>query len=151
MVITKGVLPIFLADLSKENVYGITLVSLDEDYREEYEPNAAPLADRLAALKALHDKGCKDIRAGHQQIYSPLTCSFVTQSENTAEANMRISKRNHYRGRPIKCTNSNGTSIIYENIGEAKKAGYNLSSIRSCICGWRKTHKGCKFEYISNQ
>lgn len=59
MVITKGILPISLADLSKENVYGITLVSLDEDYREEYEPNAAPLADRLAALKALHDKGCK--------------------------------------------------------------------------------------------
>lgn len=59
-------------------------------------------------------------------------------------------KHSVLRAKAIKCTKPNGTSIIYENIGEAKKAGYNPSSIRSCICGWRKTHKGCKFEYVSN-
>jgi DNA repair photolyase len=58
-VLTKGLLPIALADYSKENEYGITLISLDETYREKAEPGAAPYADRLAALKALHDKGCK--------------------------------------------------------------------------------------------
>ena len=58
-VLSKGVVPIALAELSKENMYGITLISLDEEYRERVEPGAAPYKERLAALKALHDKGCK--------------------------------------------------------------------------------------------
>ena len=58
-VLTKGVLPIELASLSKENEYGITLISLSEDYRQKMEPYTAPYAERLAALRALHDKGCK--------------------------------------------------------------------------------------------
>ncbi len=59
VVLSKGVLPFELASCSKENVYGITLVSLDESYREEYEPGAAPYVERIAALKTLHDAGCK--------------------------------------------------------------------------------------------
>lgn len=47
------------ADLSRENEYGIKLVSLDEAFREKREPGAAPLKERLAALRALHDAGCK--------------------------------------------------------------------------------------------
>lgn len=57
--LTKGILPIELAELSKENEHGITLVSLDEDYRNRMEPGAASYAERLASLKALHDAGCK--------------------------------------------------------------------------------------------
>ena len=57
--LSKGILPIELAELSPENVYGITLVSLDERYREKVEPGAAPYAQRVAALRALHDRGCK--------------------------------------------------------------------------------------------
>lgn len=48
-----------LADYSKENEYGITLISLNESYRERIEPCAALYQDRLSALKALHDKGYK--------------------------------------------------------------------------------------------
>lgn len=59
VVLTKGVLPATLAELSKANTYGITLVSLDEGLRETMEPGAARIADRLAALRALHDAGCK--------------------------------------------------------------------------------------------
>lgn len=59
MVLTKGLLPIELSLFSKENEYGITLISLNEEYREQMEPGAAPYADRLAALRALHDAGCK--------------------------------------------------------------------------------------------
>ena len=59
VVLTKGILPIELAELSDINQYGITLVSLDEGFREEMEPGAASLADRLAALKTLSDAGCK--------------------------------------------------------------------------------------------
>lgn len=57
--LTKGILPIELADLSKDNEYGITFVSLNEEYRAKMEPGAAPYAERLAALQALHDAGCK--------------------------------------------------------------------------------------------
>ena len=57
--LTKGILPLELAQLSPENEHGITLISLDERYRENMEPGASPYADRLAALRALHDAGCR--------------------------------------------------------------------------------------------
>ena len=40
--LTKGVLPKELVDLSKENSYGITLISLNESFRETMEPGASP-------------------------------------------------------------------------------------------------------------
>lgn len=58
-VLTKGLLPIELAQLSPENEYGITLVSLNEDFRKEMEPNTASYQERIQALRALHDAGCK--------------------------------------------------------------------------------------------
>ena len=57
--LTKGITPASVAELSKENEYGITLISLDEKYREKMEPGAASYEDRLTALRALHDAGCK--------------------------------------------------------------------------------------------
>ena len=57
--LTKGILPMELAQLSPENEYGITLVSLDEGFRKEMEPNTASYQDRIASLRALHDAGCK--------------------------------------------------------------------------------------------
>lgn len=57
--LTKGILPIELAQLSPENEYGITLVSLDENFRQDMEPNTAPYQERINALRALHDTGCK--------------------------------------------------------------------------------------------
>lgn len=58
-VLTKGLLPIELAEQFPENEYGITLISLDEDFRKKIEPGASSYADRIASLKALHDKGCR--------------------------------------------------------------------------------------------
>jgi DNA repair photolyase len=58
-VLTKGLLPTVLDNYSKDNEYGITLNSMDENYRARIEPGAASYKDRLAALNALHDKGCK--------------------------------------------------------------------------------------------
>ena len=57
--LAKGLLPMELARLSAKNEYGITLVSLDEACRERMEPGAAPCEERLAALRALHDAGCR--------------------------------------------------------------------------------------------
>lgn len=58
-VLTKGILPIELHCFYSENEYGITLVTLDEDYRKKVEPGAANITERLNALKTLHDLGCK--------------------------------------------------------------------------------------------
>ncbi|MBS5865377.1 MAG: radical SAM protein [Coriobacteriaceae bacterium] len=58
-VLTKGELPSELADLSKINHYGITLVTLGDEFRKKMEPGAAPIEKRLAACKALSDAGCK--------------------------------------------------------------------------------------------
>ena len=61
-VLTKGILPTELLDKEKyplDNEYGITLISLDENYRQRMEPFAAPYADRLRALKELSEAKCK--------------------------------------------------------------------------------------------
>ena len=58
-VLTKGILPIELAGLSTENEYGITVVSLSEEFRERMEPGAAQIEDRIAALRKLHERGHK--------------------------------------------------------------------------------------------
>ncbi|MEA4885057.1 MAG: radical SAM protein [Clostridia bacterium] len=58
-VLTKGLLPIELAEQSDKNEYGITLISLDEDFRRRIEPGAASYAERIGALKVLSDRGCK--------------------------------------------------------------------------------------------
>ena len=57
-VLTKGILPIELAKFSKENEYGITLITTDEVFRKRIEPGSAPLKERLDSLRALHDAGC---------------------------------------------------------------------------------------------
>lgn len=57
IVLTKGRLPIELLGLDPRNEYGITLVSLDEEYRKVWEPGAAPLADRLASLRDIKEAG----------------------------------------------------------------------------------------------
>ena len=58
-VLTKGVLPIELAEYSRNNEYGITLISTSEDFRKLMEPNSAPWEERLTSLRALHEAGCK--------------------------------------------------------------------------------------------
>jgi DNA repair photolyase len=63
-ILTKGILPVVLADgrpFSRDNTYGISLVSVDEHFREQWEPGAAPYAERIAAARALHDSGCRTL------------------------------------------------------------------------------------------
>jgi DNA repair photolyase len=59
-ILTKGLLPIELADRARfpaDNVHGISLVSLSEDFRGRWEPGAAPFAERIGALRALSEAG----------------------------------------------------------------------------------------------
>ena len=61
-VLTKGVYPKVLTNKKKyggNNIYGITLVSLDSKFKKEFEPFSAPFEMRINALKRLHDAGLK--------------------------------------------------------------------------------------------
>ncbi len=61
-VLTKGIFPGELGNgngFSNKNEYGITLVSLNEKFRKEFEPNSAKFRDRIESLKYLHKKGFK--------------------------------------------------------------------------------------------
>lgn len=57
-ILTKGTLPYRLSKYNY-NEYGITLISLNEEYRRCIEPGAAPYKQRILALKRLHESGCK--------------------------------------------------------------------------------------------
>ena len=57
VILTKSALPEELLYTSKINEYGITLVSLDEKFRKQYEPFTSTYEDRINALKRLHDNG----------------------------------------------------------------------------------------------
>jgi DNA repair photolyase len=59
-LLTKGRLPAELADRRRfpcDNTHGISLVSLHDGFRREWEPGTAPYAERIAALRRLHDAG----------------------------------------------------------------------------------------------
>ncbi|MBU0577688.1 radical SAM protein [Patescibacteria group bacterium] len=61
-VLTKGIFPIELTNANKysqKNEYGITLVSLNEDFKKEFEPNTAKYNKRLDSLRKLHEAGLK--------------------------------------------------------------------------------------------
>jgi DNA repair photolyase len=62
-VLTKGILPAELAGqrFDRANTVGISLVSLDEDFRRRFEPGAAPYRERIAALERLHATGCRTL------------------------------------------------------------------------------------------
>lgn len=59
VTLTKGILPVELAMLSSANMHGITLISLNESFRKQMEPGAAPYKERLVSLQRLHEAGCK--------------------------------------------------------------------------------------------
>jgi len=61
-VLTKGIYP---KELEKRDVYGdkneygITLVSLEEDFKKKFEPFSAPFSERIKSLEYLQKKGLK--------------------------------------------------------------------------------------------
>ena len=61
-VLTKGIFPkevVKRNGFSTNNEYGITLVSLDEKFKKDFEPNSAPFQNRIRSLEYLHKKGFK--------------------------------------------------------------------------------------------
>jgi DNA repair photolyase len=61
-VLTKGILPDDLTNIDiygKDNLYGISLVSFDKNFKDCFEPYSAPYEERLEALEYLHRNGLK--------------------------------------------------------------------------------------------
>jgi DNA repair photolyase len=61
-VLTKGIYPEEVMQAESANCcneYGITLVSLSEEFRKEYEPGSAPIGDRIAGLERLQRHGAR--------------------------------------------------------------------------------------------
>jgi DNA repair photolyase len=58
-ILTKGLYPIPDGWGSIYDLFGITLVSVNEAFREKYEPGASNLKDRIIYLKQLHSLGFK--------------------------------------------------------------------------------------------
>jgi DNA repair photolyase len=60
--ISKGIYPKELAKkdiYGSQNEYGSTVVSLSENFKKRHEPFAAPIKERIKALKFLHEAGLK--------------------------------------------------------------------------------------------
>ncbi|MBF0556240.1 MAG: radical SAM protein [Nitrospirae bacterium] len=59
--LTKGLYPSDSIDydFSSDNRYGITLVSLNESFRNDYEPFTARVKERIESLRLLHEKNFK--------------------------------------------------------------------------------------------
>lgn len=58
--LTKGKIPCkALGGLSPENEYGISLVSLSEEFRRKYEPGSAKISERLERLRRTAEMGLK--------------------------------------------------------------------------------------------
>ena len=55
VTLTKGISPFELSKCSKENEYGITLVSLDEDFRQRMEPYTTPYEELIYLTDQLID------------------------------------------------------------------------------------------------
>lgn len=63
-ILTKGIMPADLADgkcFPANNLLGISLISLNEEFRNRWEPGATPYAERITALKYLHDCGLQTL------------------------------------------------------------------------------------------
>lgn len=57
--LTKGIIPKEVLDTKRYNEFGITLVSLSEEFRKKYEPGTAPYIERIESLRMVHDAGFK--------------------------------------------------------------------------------------------
>lgn len=59
ITLTKGIIPNEALNTDKYNEYGITLVSLSEDFRKKYEPGTSTYLERIKSLKKAHEAGFK--------------------------------------------------------------------------------------------
>lgn len=59
VILTKGIIPDEALLTEKYNEYGITLISLNEEFRKKFEPHTSPYDERIQSLKRMHQAGFK--------------------------------------------------------------------------------------------
>lgn len=59
VVLTKGILPKELLNMSTINEYGISIISLSEKYRNSFEPGTASYDSRIKTLRRFHKHGLR--------------------------------------------------------------------------------------------
>lgn len=59
VILSKGIIPDEALSTEKYNEYGITLVSLDDDFRNKYETYSSKYLERIQSLRKMHDAGFK--------------------------------------------------------------------------------------------
>lgn len=115
-ILTKGILPNELLKTKKINKYGITLISIDEKFRREYEPGTSNYEERIKALKKLHEHGYETwvsiepyptpniIEQDFNEILDKI--SFVDKIVfGRLHYNKMVSKYNNYKDFYNKCAN----------------------------------------------
>jgi DNA repair photolyase len=118
-VLTKGTYPKELAKKEKygyNNIYGITLVSLDEDFKKRFEPFSAPFKERIKSLKYLHNAGLET----WVSIEPYPTPNLVDQDlleilEEASFADKIIFGKLNYN---VKTNDFNGGAAFYENCAQ---------------------------------
>lgn len=91
--LTKGFYPDEILDKKRflpTNEYGITLVSLNENFKKEYEPHSAPYEKRIKSLKKLAKAGLKTWVSMEPYPTSTLPRLEKTEAENIEEILKRI-------------------------------------------------------------
>lgn len=57
VILTKGIIPDEALLTEKYNEYGITLISMNEEFRKKFEPHTSPYDERIQSLKRMHQAG----------------------------------------------------------------------------------------------
>ncbi len=128
--LTKGLYPEEILDkkiFSQDNEYGITLISLDENFKKEYEPFSAPYEERIESLKKLAKAGLKTWVSMEPYPTPQLPRLDKTGAENIDEilekikfvkkivfGKLNYSRLNYYNGNYSQIWNGNGNNFYKE-------------------------------------
>jgi len=158
--LTKGFYPDEILDkkrFSPENEYGITLVSLNEEFKKEYEPYSAPYEKRIESLKKLANAGLKTWVS--MEPYPPPSLPRLknTGSENIEEILDKIKfvkklvfgKLNYSRLSYYSCNNSSiweESNDFYEKMVKKVKDFCRRNNIK---CHIKKGTPGFRYETMN--
>lgn len=119
--LTKGVYPKVLKDTarySKNNEYGITLVSLNKDFKSRCEPFSAPYTKRIKGLQMLSDAGAKtwvSMEPYPAPNIDPTAVDLTSKLETVSFADKIIFGKLNYN---LEVTQSKDSADFYERCAE---------------------------------
>lgn len=73
-------------------------------------------------------------------------CNWGTRNERCAEANINNPKR----AKAVFVLDEGKVTMYFPSTKEAERNGFNHRCVSECCLGKRKTHKGCKLQYVDD-